>query len=39
MIVLDTPPIVILALLFINCIAVAYWFGRMDGARNSDKAR
>ncbi|PIA70718.1 hypothetical protein [Pseudomonas sediminis] len=38
MIVLDTPSIVMLGLLLINCIGVAYWFGRMDGARTARPA-
>lgn len=35
MIVLDTPSIVMLGVLLINCIGVAYWFGRMDGTRTA----
>ena len=38
MIVLDTPSIVMLGLLLINFIGVAYWFGRMDGARTARPA-
>jgi hypothetical protein len=38
MIVLDTPSIVMLGLLLINGIGVAYWFGRMDGARTARPA-
>ncbi|MBG0847235.1 hypothetical protein H3222_18690 [Pseudomonas chengduensis] len=38
MIVLDTPSIVMLGLLLINCIGVAYWFGRMDGSRTARPA-
>lgn len=38
MIVLDTPSIVMLGLLLINSIGVAYWFGRMDGARTARPA-
>jgi hypothetical protein len=38
MIVLDTPSIVMLGLLLINCIGVAYWFGRMDGTRTTRPA-